>query len=189
MKNYPGGTWIVLKGHAEKENEDLIAIGYKYNKKTVLMFVCTVGAGSTAAGDPYEARFPDKFGNVCVRHVLRPRVISNFFKHSNVVDVHNQARQFELALEKKWVTHEAYFRLYTTYVAFLVTNLWKTLKNNQGTIQDLADILSYKMIENSKSEDEDSSEICTEVSTIQVENDTISSLASKQIMLLIGLKF
>ena len=38
------------------------------------------------------------------------------------------------------------------------------------------------MIENSKSEDEDSSEICTDVSTIQVqENDTISSLASKQI--------
>ena len=107
MKDFPGGTWIIMEGHAEKENQDLVAIGYKYNTKTVLQFVCTKGAGSTKAGEPYQARFPDKFGNVCVRHVMRPHVISMYFKHSNVVDVHNQARQFELALEKKmgWFNH------------------------------------------------------------------------------------
>ena len=100
MKDFPGGTWIIMEGHAEKENQDLVAIGYKYNTKTVLQFVCTKGAGATKAGEPYQARFPEKFGNVCARHVLRPHVISMYFKHSNVVDVHNQARQFELALEK-----------------------------------------------------------------------------------------
>ena len=47
-----------------------------------------------------EARFPDKYGNVCVRHVMRPDVIANYFRFSNVVDVHNQARQYELALKK-----------------------------------------------------------------------------------------
>lgn len=84
--------------------------------------------------------------------------------------------------------HEAHFCLYTTYVAFLVTNLWKILKNvngkniNMETIQDFTDILSYDMIENTESKDGVSSQICTEVSNIQVENDSISSLASEQIL-------
>mmetsp|Transcript_20926 Transcript_20926/g.20131 ORF Transcript_20926/g.20131 Transcript_20926/m.20131 type:complete len:98 (-) Transcript_20926:507-800(-) len=57
MKEYPGGTWITLEGHAEKEIRDLVAIGYKYNKKTMIVFVYTKGAGSTKAGDPYNAKF------------------------------------------------------------------------------------------------------------------------------------
>ena len=100
MKDFPGGTWIVLEGHAEKEDVDLVCIGYKYNKKKVLIFVTTKGAGSTNPGEPYVARFPDKFGNVCSREVGRPEILSNYFKYSNCVDLHNQARQFDLALEK-----------------------------------------------------------------------------------------
>ena len=111
MKDFPGGTWITMEGTTEREGQDLVAIGYKYNKKTVLCFVCTKEAGTTEAGQPYEATFPGKYGNVCKRHVARPHVISQFFRYSNCVDVHNQARQFELALERSWVTHEAYFRL------------------------------------------------------------------------------
>ena len=49
-------------------------------------------AGATRHGEPYEARFPDKFGNVCVRHVARPEIISNYFLYSNVVGLHNQGR-------------------------------------------------------------------------------------------------
>ena len=60
----------------------------------------TRGAGATRHGEPYEARFPDKFGNVCVRHVARPEIISNYFLYSNVVDLHNQGRKFDLALER-----------------------------------------------------------------------------------------
>ena len=112
MKDYPGGTWITMQGRCNKEGVDLICIGYKYNKKKVLTFVLTKGAGATTHGEPYEARFPDKFGNVYIRHVARPDIISNYFKFSNVVDVHNQARQYELALETKWVTQDPYFRLY-----------------------------------------------------------------------------
>jgi len=36
MKDYPGGTWITLEGHAENEDCNLVVIGYTYNKKTVL---------------------------------------------------------------------------------------------------------------------------------------------------------
>ena len=101
---FSGGTWIVLEGRVQPEDIDLISIGYKYNKKIVLTFIATKGARSTDAGEPYKARFPEKFGNVCVRNVARPSIVSNYFNFSNCVDLHNQARQFDLALEKKWVT-------------------------------------------------------------------------------------
>ena len=52
----------------------------------------TRGAGATRHGEPYEARFPDKFGNVCVRHVARPEILCNYFLYSNVVDLLNQGR-------------------------------------------------------------------------------------------------
>ena len=64
MKDMPGGTWIVLKGKPEKEGIYLICIGYKYNNK-MMTFVMIIGAWSTKAGEPYQARFPDKYGNVC----------------------------------------------------------------------------------------------------------------------------
>ena len=57
-------------------------------------------AGATRHGEPYEGRFPDKFGNICIRHVARPEIISNYFLYFNFVDLHNQGRQFNLALEK-----------------------------------------------------------------------------------------
>ena len=103
MKDFPGGAWITLEAKTEHEGVDRIYIGYKYKKK-VLCFVLSRGAGSSKAGEPYEARFPDKYGNVCVRHVMRPQIISNYFKYSYCVDLHNQSRQFDLALEKRWIT-------------------------------------------------------------------------------------
>ena len=151
MKDFPGGTWITMEGKPEKEEVELVCIGYKYNKKKVLTFVMTKGAGSTRPGEPYQARYPDKYGNVCCRHVSRPEIISNYFKFSNVVDLHNQARQFELALEKKWVTQEAYFRLYTTLVGMNVTDAWKSLRvlglNDDDTISHFADVLAQEMVD------------------------------------------
>ena len=144
IKDYPGGTWITMEGRCNKDGVDLICIGYKNNKKKVLTFVSTKGAGATTHGEPYEARFPDKFGNVCIRHVARPNIISNYFKFSNVVDVHNKARQYELALEKKWVTQDP-FCLYTTIVGINVTNIWKLdnlNKKKDMTIKKFANIVA-----------------------------------------------
>ena len=45
MSSFPGDTWIVMEGLAEKECVDLIAIGYKYNARKVLTFITTKGAG------------------------------------------------------------------------------------------------------------------------------------------------
>ena len=75
MENFSGGAWIVMEGKTEQERVDLLAIGYKYNKKKVLSFIATKGAGSTLEGKPYVARFPDCFGNVCTRNVARPAIL------------------------------------------------------------------------------------------------------------------
>jgi hypothetical protein len=72
-------------------------------------------AGSTEEGKPYQMKFPDAFGNVHVRSVPHPEVISDFFDDSNCVDIHNQLRQFAIKLEKKWITSNAYFCLHTSY--------------------------------------------------------------------------
>ena len=149
MKDYPEGTWITMEVRCNKDGVYLICIGYKYNKKEVLTFVLTKGAGVMTHGEAYEARFPDKFGNVCIRYVARTDIISNYFKFSNVVDVHNQACQYELALETKWVTQDPYFRLYTTMVGMNVTDIWKLdklNKKNDMTIKEFADILASDLM-------------------------------------------
>ena len=88
MKGMPGRMCIVLKGTTEELNYDLACIGDKHYKKTVLTFVLSQGAGSSEPGVPYETTFPDKHGNLCLRHVAHPQLIANYFKCSNKVDVH-----------------------------------------------------------------------------------------------------
>ena len=64
MEDWPGGTSIVLKG-TTPSGVDLVAIGYKYNSRTILCFVATENAGSTLPGTPYKARFADPLNNIC----------------------------------------------------------------------------------------------------------------------------
>jgi len=179
MQDFPGGTWITLEGQTEKEKVDLICIGYKYNKKKVLTFVMTRGAGSSKNGEPYEARFPDKYGNVCVRHVARPDIVSNYFKFSNCVDLHNQSRQFDLALEKRWVTQDPYFRLYTTMVGMTAIDAWKISRlqeQNNLTIKEYSDILAADMIDAAKKLKEKENSIATIVD-VDADTATTSSIS------------
>ena len=78
MKNYPSGTWITLERQAEKKEVGLVSVGYKYNKKNVLTFVFNK-AEKTVADKLYSVRFLDKYGNVCIRQITRPEVISTYF--------------------------------------------------------------------------------------------------------------
>ena len=98
LKEEPGGASIVLR--SVLDDIPLIAIGYKYNKRRVLHFVMSENAGNTTEGDPYQMKFTDQFGNIQIRKISRPEVISMYFQDSNFVDVHNQLRQYALRLEK-----------------------------------------------------------------------------------------
>ena len=147
LKSEPGGTSIVLKATDPDTETGLVAIGYKYNSKTVLFFVASEGVGSTKPGTPYKMRFPNKYGTVVIREVPRPSIISRFFEQSNCVDVHNQLRQYALRLEKNWVTCDPYFRLFCTLIGitavdcFRLSNFHSILQSNgtRLTVQDEAE--------------------------------------------------
>ena len=125
LKDAPGGAKVVLSG-THPSGVELVATGYKYNKKSVLYFVSTPNAGSTEDGeDPYEMKFSDENGNIHIREVPRPALVSFFFQHCNAVDVHNHLRQSSLRLEKKWVTFDGYFRLATTLLGMNVVDTYR----------------------------------------------------------------
>ena len=150
MKDYPSGTWIILKVKPNKEGLDLICVGYKYNKKKVLAFLMTRGSGSTKVGESYEACFQDKYGNVCTRHVMRPAMISQYFSLFNCVDLHNQSRQFDLVLEEQWVTQNPYFRLYIIMIGMIVVDVRKIkrlTKIDSLTIKEYVDVMTKYMIQ------------------------------------------
>jgi hypothetical protein len=119
----------------------------------------TSKAGTTKPGFPYEMKFTDGFGNLKVREVERPAVLSDFFLDSNKVDCHNQARQHDLALEEKWVTTDCWFRLATTIVGMNLTDAWKLAdyhriinwgrtEDNRMTVQRFAGVVGKQLIRN-----------------------------------------
>ena len=133
MKEWPGGMSFVLEGVTPPSAPgepgcQLLAVGYKYNSRKVLSFVCTKDAGPTTNGIAYQAKWTDEYGNVRARPVERPEVISRYFQYSDVVDSHNHARQALLGLEKKWATQNCWFRLDCTIIGITLTDSWKAFK-------------------------------------------------------------
>jgi hypothetical protein len=142
LKDAPGGVWIVLE--AIHEGIPLLAIGYRYSTRTTLFFVTTKDAGSTKKGNPYNMKYTDDWGNIHIREVDRPDVISKFFESSNMVDKHNHLRQSELALEKHWQTQNAFFWLHTTIIGMNVVDCYKLADHHKLINQRIPDH-EYKM--------------------------------------------
>ncbi|CAB9505655.1 hypothetical protein SEMRO_238_G095700.1 [Seminavis robusta] len=130
MKGWSSGSSLVMECCSPRNGQVMLAIGYKYNKRKVLCFLATKNAGSTKQGKPYIAKFADSIGNVCYREVDRPKIISDYFIRSNVIDSHNHARQGELKMEKRWVTQDCWFRLDTTLIGMTVTDCWRAFRHH-----------------------------------------------------------
>ena len=142
LKDAPGGVWIVLQ--STYQDVPLVAIGYRYSTRTTLHFVATKNAGSTSKGNPYRMKYTDDWGNIHIRDVDRPDLISKFFEFSNIIDKHNQARQAELALEKRWLTQNPYFRLHTTIIGLNVVDCYKLADHHKMINHRIPDN-DYKM--------------------------------------------
>ena len=105
----------------------------------------------------------------------------NSFKFSNCVDLHNQSRQFDLALEKRWVTQDPYFRLYTTMVGMTVVDAWKISrlqKQNNLTVTEYSNILTADMIDAGKKLQENDIATIVDVDTNTATISSISLLTS-----------
>ena len=135
MKGMSAGETLILT--ATVDGVDLVAVGWKFKKKSNQLFVCTRGAGSTEPTNvPYFQRFDgDDYHNVHERPVGRPYVLSKYYTVSNVIDTHNQVRQSEIKLEKKWVTKSGWFRVFTTLVGIQVVDsvrLYSSLEHREA---------------------------------------------------------
>jgi len=143
-------------------------------------------------------RYTDGFGNLCTRDVERPDVISTFFENSNVIDSHNQCRQSNLALEKKWLTKDAYFRLTTTHIGINVVdtfklpdfhgiiNFTKKAVEKKMTIVRFAGILGHQLIINSARLAEGGSRFvsplapnCNQISIPATVTESVSSISGE----------
>ena len=76
--------------------------GIKVQQRSVTCLIATFGFGMTCyiMNQSYIQRFTDNLGNICKKAVMRKDLASFYFKHSNVIDTHNNERQFQLRLEK-----------------------------------------------------------------------------------------
>lgn len=80
---------------------------------------------------------------------------------SNKIDVHNQLRQHELALEEHWLTHDPWFRLDTTFIGMTVIDAFQLARYScstgcgvkQMSVQDFAMRVSHDMFERKTSQE------------------------------------
>jgi hypothetical protein len=155
MQEWPPGSHIVLETKTP-EGIDLLAVGYKYNKRTVTCFLTTKDAGHTGPGVSYEAKWKDDNNNTCKKDIPRPYVVAKYFSENNGIDLHNQSRQFDLKLEKFWVTHDGFFRCITTIFGMLLTDAWKAYmfhlnpnhRHKKISIRDFVKIVCKDMLTN-----------------------------------------
>ena len=97
MKDWPSGSYLnlktVLNPNTTKERI-VYAMGYKYCRSKVILFLFNEGAGHTEckAEFAYEAKWKDQNLNTHVRKVDRPHVAYLYFSQSNCIDLLNQAR-------------------------------------------------------------------------------------------------
>mmetsp|Transcript_16204 Transcript_16204/g.37447 ORF Transcript_16204/g.37447 Transcript_16204/m.37447 type:complete len:323 (-) Transcript_16204:327-1295(-) len=127
MKDAPSGSHIVF----ECEEHRLFAVAYRYSLRSkVLCFIGTWNAGSTIPGEPYIARFGDEYGNLQSRAIMRPDVISRYFKVSDKIDNHNKSRQSDLGLERLWLTKNCWFRLSTTFLGIVAVDTWHSIRHH-----------------------------------------------------------
>ena len=82
----PGGVWVVLET-TTVDNTKLYATGYRYSCRKINYYLVTEGCGSTEPGVPYETKFVDGNGNVCIRHVARPACVGRFHAVADTVGV------------------------------------------------------------------------------------------------------
>ncbi len=126
LKDATPGCHAIFRGFDNVTQQHLWAIGWKFNSSTkCLKFLASDRAGSIAPSlNPYKIRFPDQFGNLTFRNIPRPEIVNEYYKYNNVIDVHNNYRQHNLGLEKKWITFNPMFRWLTTMTAIHVTDCY-----------------------------------------------------------------
>ena len=115
IKYWPGGSYLFMKSNPRVPGgRTHLAIGYEYNYRKFLGFIAAKVSGSTEPGDPYLYRFPEMYYNVSVRPIVCPHLLGRYYNARNAIYNHNRMHQYDIALDKYWVTQSGFFTLATT---------------------------------------------------------------------------
>ena len=121
-KDWPRGSYLMFKSnHMVPRGRPLISIGYKYNAWGGFSFIATADTRNIKAGIPYLYKYPYPFSIVAILPVFCSLLMSNFFGSFYEVDSQNKSSQYDLVLEKFWVTQCGWLWL-CTIVAMVMTN-------------------------------------------------------------------
>ena len=104
----------------------MFATGWKKNSKTVMHVIST--CSTTLPGSNAQVTTCDKFGNAHRLEFSRPKVFELYSKVCGKIDQHNELRQFELALEKAWVTQKYHIRFLSCMTGIVVVDTFYALK-------------------------------------------------------------
>jgi hypothetical protein len=90
--------------------------------------------------------------------VPRPEIVGKYYEMNGGIDVHNKMRQGDLALEKHWVTHDPYFRIFTTLIGICVTDAFNVMQYRIGnhrsdprrhwSLREFAGVLAHQLLNN-----------------------------------------
>ena len=142
MANWAAGAVLVLK--CINADVPFYVIGYKYKFKSVQVFVCSERVADFSPGGAYVSRYRDReTGNTMYRPVARPRVLSNYFAKSGLLDEHNHLRQGELGIERFWRTTNGQYKIYQTLLGMTVVDCYRAvLRSGPERMQEL-DLRSF----------------------------------------------
>jgi hypothetical protein len=138
----PAGHWVVMR--ATIADVKLTAIAYAWSQKGVSYFISTCGS-TEPSPIKYESKFEDEWGNTNFRELDRPQIVHFLYEYLPLIDEHNKQRQSILALEKRWLTKDPWFRLLCTVVGMSVVDMHRCFRYNsikvQGKEQDDIDLV------------------------------------------------
>jgi len=148
---YPAGHWVVMRSIIS--GVPLIAIVYAWSQKGLSYFISTCGK-TTPSIHKYESKFEDEWGNTTFKLIPRPEIVHFLYEYCPLIDEHNKARQSLLALEKRWLTKNCWYRLMCTVVGMCVVDMYRLYRyheikirgNDQATVDSLRIIKFTDMI-------------------------------------------
>ena len=110
-----GGSYIVIKScPIVPGGAPLMSIGYNYSSSNVLVFIATEEGVSTEPGYTCLYYFYDNYSNFSFWPIVCPHLLVRYLNTYNTIDNHNRMWQYELALDKYWVTQKDNIRIATT---------------------------------------------------------------------------
>ena len=164
-----GGKWVVMKTKIRETPIIAVAYAWGFDLSRVSYFSCALSQTGLAAKPcvalkvsyfvssvgktcpsktPHETAFQNIHRERQRREQPQPEIAAFIYDLLPAIDEWNNKRQGLLRLETKWPTQDTWFRLFTSYIGFSVTNLRNAMDRFVGkskTILEIANLIAGEL--------------------------------------------